>query len=116
MSPTSRTLKLLRDGGLTCQVVERFCQFSKRRVDLFGVIDLVALDSRQTGLLGVQATSGDHHAERVQKVLASPLAKLWVACGNRLQVISWSKRSSGSRRLWLPRIQDVMLGEFPEAE
>ena len=42
-SPTARTLDLLRrEQWPLVQVVERWCAFSRRRVDLFGVFDLLA--------------------------------------------------------------------------
>ncbi len=111
-SPTSRTLALLRSAGLTAAVVEKWIPQTKRRKDLFDVIDVIALDPRQYGCLGVQATSGPNHAARVRKLLSSAAAELWVRCGNRLQVISWAKQGKG-RKLWLPKITDVTLGLFP---
>ena len=42
-SPTARTLDLLRrEQWPLVQVVERWCAFSRRRIDLFGVFDLLA--------------------------------------------------------------------------
>jgi len=43
VSPTARTLKALRDGGATCQVVEHWNSFAKIRQDLFGCIDVLVL-------------------------------------------------------------------------
>lgn len=115
MSPTARTLNLLRNAGLTVQVVERWCPHSRRRIDLFNVIDVVAMDPKQVGLLGVQACAGSGHAARLAKVLAEPRARLWVACGNRLAVYSWAKRGArGQRKSWTPRIEEVYLGHFTE--
>jgi hypothetical protein len=42
-SPTQRSLAECRKRGLTVQVVERWNSHARVRVDLFGVIDLVAL-------------------------------------------------------------------------
>ena len=48
MSPTARTLALLRKQGYTAQVVERYCHYSHRRIDLFACIDVLALKPGQT--------------------------------------------------------------------
>ena len=65
-SPTQRTLKMLRDCGWKCQVVERWNSFAKIRIDLFGIIDIVALTDK--GIVGVQATAGSSHSARLKKI------------------------------------------------
>ena len=47
ISPTQRTLKRLRDSGdyPLVTIVERWNAFAKIRQDLFGIIDLLAIDS-----------------------------------------------------------------------
>jgi hypothetical protein len=47
--------------------VERYDPHAKRRMDLFGGIDLVALDGAQ-GVLGIQTTTADHVAHRLTKL------------------------------------------------
>src|ERR1700676_5404113 len=56
MSSTVRTLAVLKKEGYTAQVVEYYNQFARRRIDLFGIIDIVALRPDET--LGIQTTSG----------------------------------------------------------
>lgn len=101
-SPTARTLDELRKRGWTAQIVERRMPRTFTTVDLFGVIDLVALvppiDPDGNGwfdpgaILGIQATTGPHHADRRTKILAEPRAKEWVEAGGRLEIWTWSKR------------------------
>lgn len=104
-SPTARTLDELRKRGWTAQVVERRMPRTFTTVDLFGVIDLVALvpprdispnrgdTLASTGaILGIQATTGPHHADRRTKILAESRAKEWVEAGGRLEIWTWSKR------------------------
>lgn len=121
-SPTARTLAELRKRGWTAQVVERpWNKFSKVTLDLFGVIDLIAIvppdgdilsgQQLQSGaILGIQATGhitgGGNHAARRTKILAEPRAAEWVAAGGRLELWSWSKRgAAGKRKLWTLRVE-----------
>lgn len=116
-SPTERTLKMLRAAGITVQVVERWNPHAKVRQDLFGCIDLVAMDRHCPGVLGIQACAGASHANRLQKVLSEPRAKLWVQLQNRFWVVSWSKKGArGKLKKWEPRIEEVTIGMFPEEE
>lgn len=103
-SPTQRTLAHCRAQGWPVQVVERWNPHAKVRVDLFGVIDLVAITP--TGLLGIQACAGASHAARRDKILAEPRAAAWVAAGGRLELWSFSKRGArGERKLWTLRVE-----------
>jgi len=88
-SPTQRSLKLCRDRGWTAQVVERRVPFNNTTVDLFGFIDIVALDGTHT--IGIQTTSGANVAARIKKILAEPRHKLWLEAGNEIHVHGWRK-------------------------
>lgn len=88
-SPTQRTLKLCRDQGWECQVVERFCHFSKRRIDLFGFIDVVAASG--SNILGIQTTSGNHVSARLAKIKDEPRAMVWLESGARIFIHGWRK-------------------------
>lgn len=109
MSPTARTLKLLRDQGYHAEVVERWIPQRRIRKDLFGFIDIVAIMNGQ--LLGVQATSGSNVSARVKKIKESPLYRTWLSTGAYLHVIGWRKlcrRGPNGKRLkskaWEPLI------------
>ena len=122
-SPTQRTLDELRRRGWTAQVVERpWNKFSKVTLDLFGVIDLVAIvpPSKEYppyghlpgAILGIQATTGTNHASRRTKILAEPRAKEWVDAGGRLELWTWSQRvaykangSKSVRPAWTLRVE-----------
>lgn len=107
MSPTKRTLAFLRAAGFVVGITEHWNSFIKQRKDLFGWCDLVAIKEGTTGILGVQTTSGSNHAARRTKILSIPAARLWVACGNRIWVMSWKKT-----RKWEPWIEQIEIGEF----
>ncbi len=98
MSPTARSLKHLRDSGCVPQVVEYWNSFSRKRVDLFGIIDIVAL-SPDGETIGVQATSLSNVSARVRKIGDSPVLGALRKCGWRLYVHGWGKGSTGRYRL-----------------
>ena len=101
MSPTARTLKLLRAAGYTAQVVERFNIYARIRQDLFGCIDVVAIRSDLPGVLGVQCTSAANAAARLKKAMAEPALRIWLESGNAFEVHSHAKRGArGARKLW----------------
>jgi len=106
-SPTQRTLKLLRDYGLRADVCEKWVPQARKRKDLFGILDLVAIGvlDRQPVTIGVQATSGSNHSARINKLIEAEASAEWIAAGNRLQVISWTKK----KNRWHPRISELVL-------
>ena len=110
-SPTERTMAYLRSLGYTVDKVEQRVPFARVTRDLFGCIDIVALKNDPIwpiGVLGVQATTGDHVAERVKKIAAEPRAALWRACGNRLWVVGWTLAGpAGTRKVWTPRVVQI---------
>jgi hypothetical protein len=106
-SPTKRSLDLLREDGFTVAIVERWNPFAKVRQDLFGFIDLVAIAPTR-GIIGVQTTTGDHMAERIDKIKAEPKAEIWLASGGRIIVHGWAKKGArGKRKLWECRQQEI---------
>jgi hypothetical protein len=94
-SPTQRTLKLCRDTGWTVQVVEKWNPFAKIRQDLFGFIDLVAMNG--ANIIGIQATSGANVSSRVDKIKENPKSAEWLRSGGRLIVHGWRKLKSSGR-------------------
>lgn len=101
MSPTARSLAHLRAEGAIAEVVERRIPRSHVTRDLFGFIDVVALEIDGKGLLGVQVTTVAHQANRIAKVMAEPRARLWLEAGNAIAVHGWAKRGPrGKRKTW----------------
>ena len=106
-SPSARAIAECESRDWPCGNVERYCSFSKKRHDLFGCIDLVALDD-EPGCLGIQVTSGSNHSARVKKALAEPRILRWIQRGNRFEVWSYAKRgAAGARKLWKLRVEPV---------
>lgn len=112
-SPTSRTLKLVRDAGYEAQVVEHWVPQTRTRRDLFGIVDIVAINDN--GTVGIQATSWSNHASRVHKIKASPLFPRLVAAGWAIWVVSWRRATDAEVRRkahragsWVSRTEVVM--------
>jgi hypothetical protein len=104
MSPTARSLAHLRKGGALAQVVERYNPHAKRRVDLFGFIDIVALDViNYRGCLGVQSTTTENISHRLDKLRTECRSAMgaWLDAGNALHIHGWSRKGPrGQRKLW----------------
>jgi hypothetical protein len=110
MSPTARTLKALRDQGMVVDVAEHWNHFTKRRHDLFGWIDCVALDGHD--IIGVQCCARSGHAARRKKILASDTALPWLKSGGRIQVISWAKKLVGKQIRWNSKVEEITSERF----
>lgn len=108
-SPTQRTLAHFRKHGYLCAIAEKRVRMPKAKFpvtqDLFGFIDIVAIDHIAGGVIGIQATSGANVASRRTKIELLPAAQQWVCAGNKLCVIGWRKLKQGKRVLWAPRIE-----------
>ncbi len=101
MSPTQRTRSWLKSQGITSTIVEHFNPFVKRRQDLFGFADLLALGGR---IVAIQVTSGENVAARINKIFELDTAREWLASGGLIEVHGWAKRGArGKRKLWTLR-------------
>ena len=100
-SPTARSLEQLRKDGYLCAVVERWCAFSRRRIDLFGIIDVVFIGGESIGVGGIQATTTGNLPSRIKKAMACPALRVWLQAGNRFSCWGWAKRGKkGERKVW----------------
>ena len=110
---TSRTLDYYRKLGFECGVVERFNSFTKQRHDLFGIIDIIAIDEKIT--LGIQSC-GQAFSEHDKKILESPESTKWVKAKDRVLIlIGWRKlkvKRGGKAMRWTPRIKEYKESEF----
>lgn len=108
-SALSRSLKELRSRGAVGEKVyvakvEHFNTFSKRRIDLFNIFDLLWLststDDADWQIVGVQVVN-THLPEHIEKIKASPEAHIWIACGGGIVIHEWKKVGPrGKRKVW----------------
>lgn len=118
LSPTQRTLRALRGKGLECAIVEKWNAHARIRQDMFGIIDIVALDP-QRGVIGVQSTGTDfagHHKklteERAQECIN------WLSTpGTQLELWGWRKvkvKRGGKAKVYAPRVKTYSLSDFTD--
>lgn len=114
-SYTQRTLAWLRQRGLVVDIAERFNDWAGGKHDLFGFIDIVALDVKDGRIIGVQSTGPSGHAEHRRKILAEPKAIDWLKAGGRIWLVSWRKllvKRGGKLRTWQPRVEEITIRDF----
>jgi hypothetical protein len=103
-SPDRNTIMMLALQGCTIEKVTYYARGVHH--DLFGFIDVLAIQPGRSGLLGVQATDLSNVAARVTKIkmlcAADPNSKVfhWLHSGNRLEVWGWGLRGRGARRMY----------------
>ena len=109
-SPTAMTLNRLRELGCFCDVVERWNGGVRR--DLFGCIDIVAIDPIAKRLIGIQSTTNSNKSARIAKITAACAQEMraWLATGARVEVWSWSRYKEllpDDRRSWRETVTPI---------
>ncbi len=84
---TPYSLRLLRDEGFTCEVVEHWNSFVRRRKDLFGFIDVLGVG--RDGTIAVQVCRRDDMATRRAKIAASDTVGAVREAGWKIEVHGW---------------------------
>ena len=119
MTPTQRTLRALREQGRVCAIVERWNQHVGPhgiRQDLFGIIDVIALDPER-GVVGVQSCGSDFAAHQ-RKMLEERAQECidWLSTpGTVLELWGWRKvklKRGGKAERWSPRVRAFTLADF----
>jgi len=114
---TSMTLGELRARGCLVEKVEKWNQYAGphgQREDAFGFIDLIIIDPGR-GIVAVQCTGPNGHAEHRQKILANEYAPEWLRAGGKIELWSWRKlllARGGKARRWSPRIEEITVEQF----
>ena len=89
ISHNPRVLKALRADGFHAETVERWDAFSRKRHDLFGLIDVLAVG--YGGTVAVQVTSRSNMASRRTKMQGSPALAAMKAAGWSVQLWGYDK-------------------------
>lgn len=98
---TQMTLKWLKKNGYECGIVEKWNQFSRRRIDLFNIIDIVAM--KEGELVGVQSTSQGGKSSHYTTIIEEPRSRLWLSTGSKLLLLTWTKvlkKRGGKAKIW----------------
>ncbi len=102
-SPTTRSLKWLRDMGWEACVVEKWNNHARIRQDAFGFGDLLACRPEE-GTALIQTTSRSNLPARRKKVAENAAAGLWLASGGRIFLHGWYKKG----RRWQVKYEEVI--------
>ena len=92
-SLNQRTIALYEQQGYKCEVVESYNAFTKRKKDLFGIFDVLAVGNQET--IGIQMTSKSKMPARVKKIDESEFLPEILRSGWRVAIIGWFKKPNG---------------------
>jgi hypothetical protein len=95
MSPTQLSLRWLREHGYLAEVVEHYSSFDRKRHDLWGFVDILAI--RRNEVLAVQTTTASHVSDRMKKIADSPYVGLVREAGIGIAVHGWSQKAPRAR-------------------
>lgn len=84
-------------NGYTVEKTEHYNYFTKRRTDLLGIADLIALNGKE--LLLVQVTSRGNLSARKRKAQREVKLKLWTEAGGKFILHGWDKHNGRWRLL-----------------
>lgn len=119
LSPTQRTLRELRQQGRVCAIVEKWNAYAGpfgMRSDLFGIIDVIALDPER-GVVGVQSC-GQSFSEHFRKLTIEKAQETtdWLKTpGTVLEIWAWRKiklKRGGKAERWSPRVRIITLSDI----
>ena len=95
--------------------VERYVHQCKRKFDLFGIIDRIAISDQDT--IGLQVCKADFQAHDM-KILNSEYGPKWCRGGRRLILIGWTKQKvkrGGKAMVYKERIKEYTLEDFKQS-
>jgi hypothetical protein len=118
-SNVQRTIRELKNNGRKCAIVERWNPYVGKhgiRQDLFGIIDIIALDPEK-GVVGVQACGSDFaaHIKKITQDMAQETEDWLSTPGTSLEIWGWrkvKKKRGGKQMVWRPRIQEITLEDL----
>ena len=110
-------MRALRAQGVLCAVVEKFNPYGGKfgvRQDLFGIVDVLALDPSR-GFLGVQCCAGSGLSAHVKKLTEEKAQECidWLQTpGGCLEIWAWRKlkvKRGGKAVRWMPHVEEITL-------
>ncbi len=108
MTPTARTLTLLRQTGHLAAVVESWIPRINSRRDLFRFADELAVHPARRVIALIQVSTIGHVAHRLKKVKGVPELPGLLAAGIVVQVHGWYQRDGH----WQVKIVEVLAGDL----
>jgi len=121
LSPTQRTLRLLREQGRLAEITEKWVMNPKHpgggfRKDLFGFIDIICLDPER-GIVAIQSCGSGFkaHERKIKDSDCTEFVIEWLKCDGKLELYGWRKvklKRGGKAKVWKPRIQEITLKDI----
>ena len=114
---TQQTREYLEAAGMVVDVTEKWIPKSRIKQDLFGFIDLIALDIAGKRIIAVQCTDNTNFAHRFHKIVGDcrDNARAWVRSGGEIWVMAFYKTDRPPRIAVLTR-NSVELSEYAAKE
>lgn len=100
----AKTMKLIRDEGFFIGKVEHYNSFSRKKQDLFGIIDYVAMGNGM--IVGVQSTSYSSKSAHRMAILESSVLPVWLRSGGKFILVCWKKNAIKKSKKALAAIAD----------
>lgn len=100
----AKTMKLIRDEGFFIGKVEHYNSFSRKKQDLFGIIDYVAMGNGM--IVGVQSTSYASKSAHRMAILESSVLPVWLRSGGKFLLVCWKKNAIKKSKKALAAIED----------
>jgi hypothetical protein len=99
----------LRNAGFFCETVEKYNPRIRRKMDLFGFADIIAVPQvesiieypkgrRRTNITLVQCTSAANMSHRLRKIESCGVAALWIRSGGHIVVAGLRKKEVPGKR------------------
>jgi hypothetical protein len=96
----SRSKQLLEEQGFKVGIVEHWHAYAHKRMDLYGLADLVAVRGDRSGTTYVQCC-GEDVSSHIEKMLANTVLPDILKAGNPVFLWAWRKRGErGKRKMW----------------
>jgi len=114
-SPTALTLELYRSSGWECDISEYWNAFARKRKDLFGFIDVVAVTHGT--IVGIQTTTYSNRNARKNKILTecNVAAYRWLQAGGEIHIVSWKQLKEGRKTIYAADVMQITEADFAEA-
>ena len=100
------SVKYLRANNYIAQKVEYWNSFGRKKIDLFGFVDVVGLHSNQIGVTGIQSCDRfdiNRHFDKMKESCEVSVL-VWLKAGNILCFHGWDKLHRGLTRLRIVRV------------
>lgn len=127
-TPTQRTKAYLKARDIPCAVVEKWVQYGPNdprkafrpgeRQDLWGIIDILAMEPDR--ITGIQCCAGSGNSSHIKKLMIEreEMTRLWLSFPyTRLEIHAWRQllvKRGGKRKKWEPLVTTIDLSDFED--